>query len=53
MARPDLHRPLRALLLEHGFPVVVAHGDKVAVVVEVEEGVARAIRLLPGEVGKR
>ena len=34
---PDLHGSLAALLHEHQLPVVVAHGEHVAVVAEVEE----------------
>jgi hypothetical protein len=43
---------LRALLFEHGLPVLVAESDDVAVVVEVDELLARTALLLPGEVRK-
>src|SRR5262245_58656037 len=39
---PDLHRSLGALFHEHDLEVVETHGDQVAVVVEVEELLARA-----------
>ena len=38
------------LLQEDQLPVVVAHGDEVAIVGEVEERIARAVGLLPGQV---
>src|SRR6185369_136527 len=45
----DSQRSLRTLLLEHELPVFVTHGDEIAVVVEVDELLARAAGLLAGE----
>src|SRR5262245_56013022 len=50
--RPHLQRPLAALLDEDELPVLVPQADHVAVVVEVEELLPRALRLLAGEVGE-
>ena len=41
------------LLHEHHLPVVVAQRDEIAVVVEVDEALARALLLLAGEVGQQ
>src|SRR6186997_1701400 len=49
---PDSQRALRTLLLEHDLPVFIAHGDEVAIVVEVEELFPGAARLLAREIGK-
>jgi hypothetical protein len=49
---PDSQRSLRALLLEDDLPVLVAQGNEVAVVVEVDELLARAALLLACEVRK-
>ena len=49
---PDLQGARRALLLEHELPVFVAQGDEIAVVVEVDELLARAALLLAGQVRK-
>src|SRR5882757_2027186 len=43
---PDLHGAPLALLLEHDFPVLVTHVDDIAIVVEVDELLARA-EILP------
>src|SRR5258705_9172659 len=47
---PDSHRARRALLLEHELPVFVAERDEIAIIVEVDELLARATVLLSGEV---
>src|SRR6266850_1471316 len=49
---PNSQRSRRALLFEHELPVFVTHGDEIAVVVEVDELLARAAWLLTGEIGK-
>src|SRR5690348_2281868 len=49
---PDAQCAGGALLLEHDLPILVAHIDEIAVVVEIDELLARAVRLLSGEVGK-
>jgi hypothetical protein len=51
--RPHLQRALAALLHEHDLPVVVAHRQDVAVVADVEEDVARALRFLAGDVAEQ
>ena len=49
---PDLQRAWRTLLLEHELPVLVAKSDQIAVVVEVDELLPRAVRLLAREIWK-
>ncbi len=49
---PDIEVARGALLAEDELPVVVPHGDELAVVIEIEEVVARRGRFLPFKVGK-
>src|SRR5262245_46469526 len=50
--RPDPQRAFNALLAEHLLPILVADRHELAVVVEVEEFLARGLVLLAGQVGK-
>src|SRR4029077_12529910 len=49
---PDSQRARRSLLLEDNLPVFVAQCDDIAIVIDVDELLARTALLLPREVGE-
>src|SRR5262249_45009487 len=50
--RPDAHRSVDALLFKYDLPVLDSRRYEISVIVEIDEFLARAVRLLGGQIGK-